>query len=349
MSMIYTYDTLTAALQVWNEDFSADFIANMNDILQKGESRCLRDLDLDNLDVVQATAAISQSTGLVAKPTTLIRDRDALLISSGVPVAVMLKRSYGFVQEYIIGAPAAGVPKYYAENDPLNWVVTPTPNAVYTLNVRGIYTPPLLGDNDQDNAPAAAAALQHTTGGTALTLTTSPYVPPANADGSPGAIQVALTSTGNMSANTFTIVGLDTDGNALVVAIAGPNAGLVQTTDFFSSVTSITPSVTDGVNQVSAGYYSQTTTWLSTRYPDLLFQSCMIDACEFLKRFSARAVAQNEYNAKLADVQTQVRLLKRSDLDDLFVSRQLINGPGQGPGELPPAPGTAQQPVPGAQ
>jgi hypothetical protein len=349
MSEIYTFGSLAVALQVWSEDFSTDFVNNLDDIIQKGEQRCLRDLDLDNLDFQSTTTAISQSTGLVAKPGNLIRERD-VVVQNATPavIAILRKRSWGFIQEYGLGAPVAGVPLYYGENDPLNWLVTPLPSAAYTLLVRGIYTPPLLGDNDQTNSPAATAASQHCTANTALTLTASPYIPPANADASPGAIQVALTSTGNMSANTFTIVGLDTDGNSLTVAIAGPNAGFVQTTDFFSQVNSITPSVTDGVNLVTAGYYSQNTTWMSTRYPDLLFESCQIDACEFLKRFSARAVAQNEYNAKLADVQTQVRLLKRSDLDDLFIQRQLANGPGSN-APLPPAAPGAQAPVPGAQ
>ena len=366
MSQLYTYGSLAAALQVWCEDFSTDFINELPDIIQKGELRCLRDLDLDSLDYQVQTPAISQVTSLVSKPQSLIRDRTVTLIygptnpsnpwtpvpylPGGIPsISTLRKRSNDFVSEYLTANGVnVGPPLYYAENDPLNWLVAPLPDQQYALSVRGIYPPALLGDNDQNNSPAAVAALQHTTGSTALTLTGSPYVPPLNADNSAGAIQVSLTSSGNMSENTFTIVGLDTDGNALTVAIAGPNAGFVQTSDFFSSVTSITPSVTDAVNKVIAGYYSQTTTWMSTRYPDLLFESCMIDSCEFLKRFSARAVAQNEYNAKLSDAKTQVRLLQRSDLDDLFVQRQLVNGPGSNPA-LPPAAPAAQAPAPGAQ
>lgn len=268
---------------------------------------------------------------------------------AGLPqISTLRKRSNDFVMEYLVAnGQNLGPPEYYAEYDPNTWVVAPNPDQQYALSVRGIYPPPLLGDNDQVNAPAAIVALQHTVANTVLTLTTSPYVPPEDADESPGQIQVALTSSGNMSANAFTVVGLDSDGNALTSTIAGPNAGTVYTPEFFTSVTSITPSVTDGVNLVSAGYLSNNTSWLSTRYADVLFFSCLVDACQFLKRFSARAVAQNEYNGRLVDAQTQIRLLKRSDLDDLFINRQLANGPGMGPPEMPPAAAGAQQPSPG--
>ena len=61
---------------------------------------------------------------------------------------------------------------------------------------------------------------------------------------------VTLTSGNNLSARTFTIVGT-IDGSALTVNIAGPNANTVQTTEFFSTVTSV--SVNGVVLQVSVG------------------------------------------------------------------------------------------------
>lgn len=337
---IYTYGQMYADLQSWNEDYSSDLQSNLARIIQDGELRAYRDLDLDNLDGSISTSAISQTTGLVTKPTNLLRDRVAVLVNSTpANVGVLVKRTYEFVAEYLIANGATtGVPKYYAEYSQSQWVVAPIPATAYTLSVRGIYPPPLLGDNDQTNSPAAIAALQHTTANVAMTLTSSPWTP---TNGEP--VQVALTSTGNMSANTFTVVGLDVDGNSLTTSIAGPNAGSASTTESFSSVASITPNTTDGVNSVSAGYLSNNTTWLSTRFPDLLFQACMIETCGYLKRFSAQQVARSEYAVKLQDALQQTRNMQRSDLDDLFVNRQLVTGP---PSEQAPSaqPGGAQQP-----
>jgi hypothetical protein len=93
----------------------------------------------------------------------------------------------------------------------------------------------------------AIATLQSTTAGTPLTLN-STFL---NTSG----LQLSLTSTGNLSADTFTIVGKDPFGNLVTTTIAGPDADTVQTTQIFSSVTSITPSLTDTnpADQVGAG------------------------------------------------------------------------------------------------
>jgi len=65
---------------------------------------------------------------------------------------------------------------------------------------------------------------------------------------------ITLTSAANISAINFTIVGLDRWGNLTTETIAGPNANTVQYKTAFSVVTSITPSASDGANNVSAGW-----------------------------------------------------------------------------------------------
>jgi beta-lactam-binding protein with PASTA domain len=93
----------------------------------------------------------------------------------------------------------------------------------------------------------AIASLQSTTAGTPLTLNSS-FLDTSG-------LQLSLTSTGNLSADTFTIVGKDPGGNLVTTTIAGPDADTVQTTQLFSSITSITPSLTDTnpADQVGAG------------------------------------------------------------------------------------------------
>src|ERR1700688_4777699 len=122
MSQIYTYGTLYAALQTMVEDTNPDYQAFIPDLMQKGELRLLRDLDLDNLDYSVATTAISTSTSLVSKPPNLARERDVVMVTAGANVALLVRRSFGFVNDYLISA--AGVqaqPKYYAENDENTW------------------------------------------------------------------------------------------------------------------------------------------------------------------------------------------------------------------------------------
>jgi len=81
-----------------------------------------------------------------------------------------------------------------------------------------------------DDAISTAAAVGEDT---AMTLTTSPYVPDQPR-------KITLHSAGNSSGISFTVVGLDETGAAATESITGGNAGSVTSTKYYSSVTSIT-------------------------------------------------------------------------------------------------------------
>jgi hypothetical protein len=340
MSIAYSYGTLSAALQAWADNTAADFQTNMGDIMQKGELRLYHMLDLDNLDPTVAGGAISTSTGIVSKPTNMIRDRTVMVIVSGAKVAVLNKRTFEFVVQYLIDAAGGtGVPKYYAENDAGDWITAPLTALTATISVRGIFNPTLLGDNVGSTNLAGIVASAHLVGATALTLTTSPFVY-TTAGLAPS--QVWLYSAANLSANSFTIVGLDIDGNAQTEVLAGPDAGSVTSLGTYSSITSITPTTTDSTNYVSAGWSQDNSTWLSTRFGDLLFWCCMSEACQFNKRWTAAKVADAMIDSLIPYAQMITRSLKRNDLDSLYSGRQNVGAPGAVPLPVPPQTAQAQ-------
>jgi len=96
-------------------------------------------------------------------------------------------------------------------------------------------------------ASAAAISAADTVGeDTAMTLTANPYVTDAPR-------KITLTSVGNSSGISFTVVGLDETGAAATESITGATAGAtVTSTKYYSSVTSITAVGTPAGNQ-SAG------------------------------------------------------------------------------------------------
>ncbi len=73
------------------------------------------------------------------------------------------------------------------------------------------------------------------------------------------------------------------------------------------------------------------TTWFSTRMPDLLAGACSIEAAEFLKNWSRKAVAEAEYTAKLAGARGITQNLRRSDIEDMTAGRQNRQTPTQPP------------------
>ncbi len=317
--MLYTYSSLVTALETWIDDNGPEFIAAQQDIISKGELRIWRDLDLDLFDY-QVVTPVNATTGVAARPTNLIRDRVIVLQTlAAANLDILGQRGYEWVTEYNISNGAAtGKPKYYCELDQNNWIMAPLPDTNYQLSVRGIYRPLLLGDNPNDTNLTGVASSQHMTSAVALTLTSSPVTFSTSR-------QVAFTSAANLSAINFTIVGLDDDSNSLTETIAGPNNGTIETVNLFSRVISITPNTTDGVNFIAAGWSQANTTWISTRFPDMLFESCMVEANEFLKRYSAKGISEGVYKSKLDQVLAMVRTMKRSDIDDIVAGRMVQN------------------------
>src|SRR5271154_6035038 len=85
MSLVYTYAGLAAELQAYTLDSSTDFVADLPNIIAKGELRLYKDLDLDALDYSVVTPSINALTGLVSKPANLIRDRTASAVTTTAP------------------------------------------------------------------------------------------------------------------------------------------------------------------------------------------------------------------------------------------------------------------------
>lgn len=52
-------------------------------------------------------------------------------------------------------------------------------------------------------------------------------------------VQIGIYSAGNISARTFTVTGLDQDGNSITESIAGPNATTTESTKYYSRITNI--------------------------------------------------------------------------------------------------------------
>lgn len=107
-------------------------------------------------------------------------------------------------------------------------------------------------------SPAAAsaayfrAAATHSAG--ALTLLQSDYTAAGAINGC--GYRVTLTSVGDLTGVTYTIVGtiVGQQTGTTTEAIAGGSTATVTTTNYWSSITSITASGTSGVNTLSIGF-----------------------------------------------------------------------------------------------
>jgi hypothetical protein len=80
----------------------------------------------------------------------------------------------------------------------------------------------------------------------------------ATPDGLAHQVSIKENSSQNQSGKTFTVVGTDADGKALTEVITGPTSGAtVESSGYFKTVTSVTPSATLGANTVDVGYVDE--------------------------------------------------------------------------------------------
>jgi hypothetical protein len=152
MAFSYTKASLKTHLNSWVEgngtDADAEFIAALDEIIQRGEARLYRDLDLDSLDsVVQTTTA--DTVPEVFKPENLVSERLVVISISGVK-RQLLKRSRAWI-EAMNRADANAAPVYFGEYDEDRWFLAPIPNGAYLIYVHGIYRPASIVDGSDSN------------------------------------------------------------------------------------------------------------------------------------------------------------------------------------------------------
>lgn len=139
-----TYAELTQKLQDWLEDDDAEFVGSIDDVINLGEMRLWRDLDL-SIFTSEDTATTSLSQETVIKPVTdpeLVTWQSIYYDNAGVRTFLEL-RSTDWVRDHqTIGATAP--PKYYAETSETAWLLSPIPDSAYTLNARGVTRPTRL-------------------------------------------------------------------------------------------------------------------------------------------------------------------------------------------------------------
>lgn len=153
MSIQWTATEITAKLQQMLEDDDAEFQGSIPDIINLGEVRVLRDLDLSLFDKT-ATSPTVQTQETVAKPVGYTGDYvlglRSLSFVSGGRTYWLEQKSADFIRDYLTSTEA--MPRYYAEADEANWLVAPLPDAVYTLTARWVSRPaPLVVTANETN------------------------------------------------------------------------------------------------------------------------------------------------------------------------------------------------------
>lgn len=137
--MSFTYGELKQAIQDYTENNETSFVNNIPLFIRLTEERILKNVQL-NLFQKNQFGNMSSSNEYLAAPSDFLAPF-SLSIDVNGDKEFLLFKDLDFVQSYSPDATVTGQPKYYAQFDKDNFIIAPTPDANYTVDIHYLYRP----------------------------------------------------------------------------------------------------------------------------------------------------------------------------------------------------------------
>jgi hypothetical protein len=118
-------------------------------LINMAERRIARDLKIQGF-IVAVTTSLSTGVSTYAKPNRW-RETISMTTKDGNTVTPVYTRSYEYCRSYWPDDTQTGQPQFYADYDYTHWLLVPTPNDTYDLEVLYYELPVLLDDAQQTN------------------------------------------------------------------------------------------------------------------------------------------------------------------------------------------------------
>tara|TARA_Y100000114_G_scaffold113768_2_gene107731 strand:- start:2141 stop:2785 length:645 start_codon:yes stop_codon:yes gene_type:complete len=138
--MTYTHTTLKTAIQDYTENSETTFVNNLDNFIKNTEERILKLVDLD-LFRKNANAAMTSGNKYLSCPSDFLSSFSLSFIDASNNYNFLLQKDVNFLQEFAPDDTATGVPKYYAQFDVDNFMLAPTPNSSYAVELHYYYRP----------------------------------------------------------------------------------------------------------------------------------------------------------------------------------------------------------------
>tara|TARA_R100000329_G_scaffold41265_1_gene38569 strand:+ start:60 stop:707 length:648 start_codon:yes stop_codon:yes gene_type:complete len=140
--MSFTYGELKTAIQDFAENTETTFVTNLPVFIRSAEDRVFTLVDLE-LFRKNANAQLSIGDEFLSVPSDYLAPF-SLQITDATYKNFLDFKDVNFVQQYAIDTNANGTPKYYGIFDVDNFILSPTPNIAYNVELHYYYRPASL-------------------------------------------------------------------------------------------------------------------------------------------------------------------------------------------------------------
>jgi len=139
--MSFTFTTLKSTIQDYTENTETTFVNDLATIIVQAENRINSSVQLPNFRA-NKTAAVSLDNPYLTIPDDFLYPYSLAVLDSDSNYSYLLNKDVNFIREaYPLSAENKGLPEYYAQFDDDHFIVAPTPDDNYTVELHYFYLP----------------------------------------------------------------------------------------------------------------------------------------------------------------------------------------------------------------
>ena len=140
--MSFTFAELKTAIQDYTDNTETTFVNHLSDFIKGAEDRIFKDVDLE-LFRKNVTSSLTASDKFLTVPSDYLASFSLQITTSGSE-DILLQKDVNFLQEAFPTSASTGVPRFYAVFDVNNFILAPTPNSNYAVELHYYYKPTSL-------------------------------------------------------------------------------------------------------------------------------------------------------------------------------------------------------------
>ena len=141
--MSFTYAQLQTAIQDYTENSETSFVNNLSTFITQAEERILKSVQL-SLFRKNVSGGMTNANRFLACPSDYLAPFSLSFVDASSNHIFLDFKDPDYVQSFNPDAATVGSPRYYAVFDVDNFILGPTPNAAYTVELNYFYRPASL-------------------------------------------------------------------------------------------------------------------------------------------------------------------------------------------------------------
>jgi hypothetical protein len=136
----FTYSGLKTAIQDYLDNSETTFTNNLDNFIQTAEERILKAVQLPVFRK-NVTGSVTASDTYLAAPDDFLAPYSLAVIDSSNNYSYLLLKHVSWIRDYTPAVATTGEPLYYAIFDNDSFILAPTPNSNYSVELHYYYRP----------------------------------------------------------------------------------------------------------------------------------------------------------------------------------------------------------------